>query len=132
MYDNFMKRILTACLLIICTTSSTAFLLTAIGSLFNEFATIGLAFFIASIAAVVSAIIVAALVVPIHLIFEKYHVVGLGWYIILSLVPGLAFPVLYSIWADIDYSGIIFASCLMAGILSAVVFWYVAVSGQSK
>ena len=127
-----MKRILIASLLVIFATSLTAFLLTAIGSLFEEFSTIGLAFIIAAIAATVSAIIVAVWVVPIHLMFVKYNVVGLGWYVILFLVPGLVFPMLYSVWAEIDFSGINFASCVMAGILSAVVFWYVAVSGQSK
>lgn len=127
-----MKRILTASLLVIFATSLTAFLLTAIGSLFDEFSTIGLAFIIAAIAATVSAMIVVVWVVPIHLMFVKYNVVGFGWYIILSLVPGLVFPMLYSVWAEIDFSGINFASCVVAGILSAVVFWYVAVSGQSK
>ena len=127
-----MKRILTACLLVIFTTSLTAFLLTAISSFFEEFSTIGLAFLIAAIAAIVSAVVVAVWVVPIHLMFVNYNVVGLGWYIILALVPGLVFPMLYSVWAEIDFSGINFASCVMAGILSAVVFWYVAVSGQSK
>jgi hypothetical protein len=127
-----MNRFFIACLLVVCTTSSTAFLLAAIGSLFDQFATIGLAFLIAAIAAVASAIIVALWVVPIHLMFVKYNVAGLGWYITLSLVPGLAFPVLYSILVETDIPGVVFASCLMAAILSAVVFWYVAVNGQPK
>ncbi|MCQ4261165.1 hypothetical protein [Stutzerimonas stutzeri] len=127
-----MNRFFMACLLAVCTTSSTAFLLAAIGSLFDERATIGLAFLFAAIAAIVSVITVAVWVVPIHLMFVKFYVVGLGWYIILSLVPGLVFPILYSVWAEIDFSGTIFAGCLVAGILSSVVFWYVAVSGQSK
>lgn len=127
-----MKRILTACLLVIFATSLTAFLLVVISSVFDKFATIRFAFLIAAIAAIISAIIVAVWVVPIHLIFIKYHVVGLGWYILMSLVPSLTFPVLYSKWVEVGFSIIMFASCLAAGILSAVVFWYFAVSGQSK
>lgn len=89
-----MNRIFIASLLVIFITSMTDFLLTAISSFFDEFATIKLSVLIAAIAVVVSAVIVAVWVVPIHLILIKYNVACAGWYVLLSLVPGLVIPVI--------------------------------------
>lgn len=125
-----MKRFFIACLLVIFTTSLIAFLLTAVSSLFDGFSTINFAVLVATIAGAVSVVIVVVWVAPIYLILVKRNVVGLGWYILLSLVPSLAFPVFYSMWAEIDFEATIFASCLISGTASALVFWYVAVRNQ--
>jgi hypothetical protein len=125
-----MIRFFAACLLAVFTVSLVAFSIVLIGS--GEYATVETALFIAFIAGVVSAVITAIWVVPMHMILEKYNFVSLGWYVALSVVASLAFSVFYRMWAEIKFDIALYASCLVAGVLSSIVFWYIAVCNKYK
>ncbi|MEK0363551.1 hypothetical protein [Pseudomonas sp. CBC3] len=125
-----MIRFVAACLLAVFTVSLVAFSIVLIDS--GEYATLKTALIIAFIAGVVSAVITAIWVVPMHMILEKHNFVSLGWYVALSVVASLAFSVFYRIWAEIEFDIASYASCLVAGVLSSIVFWYIAVCNKYK
>ena len=127
-----MIRFVAACLLAVFTVSLVAFSIELISSVFDEYATIKTALLIAFIAGVVSAVITAIWVVPMHMILAKYNFVSLGWYVALSVVASLAFSVFYSMWAEIKFDIALYASCFAAGMLSSIVFWYIAVCKKHK
>lgn len=127
-----MIRFVAACLLAVFTVSLVAFSIVLITSIFDEYATIKTALLIALVAGVVSAVITAIWVVPIHMLLAKYNFVSLGWYVALSVVASLAFSVFYNMWAGIKFDIALYASCIVAGILSSIVFWYIAVFERYK
>ncbi|RRV11845.1 hypothetical protein EGJ28_10585 [Stutzerimonas xanthomarina] len=125
-----MIRFVAACLLAVFTVSLFAFSIVLIGS--GEYATVKTALLIAFIAGVASAVIIAIWVVPMHMILEKYNFFRLSCYVALSVVASLAFSVFYGMWAEIKFDIALYASCLVVGVLSSIVFWYIAVCKKHK
>lgn len=92
-----------------------------------------IAFSIAVVAAFVALLITLGWAIPLHWLLRRYQWTGLGWYLLLALLPSVAFVYGIKPFGD-DSAADLFNQALLCcgcGMVGASVFWYHAVYRQT-
>lgn len=92
-----------------------------------------IAFLIAVVAALVALVITLGWAIPLHWLLRRYQLTGLGWYLLLALLPSVAFvygikPFGNDSAADLFNQALLCCGCGMVG---ASAFWFNAVYRQT-
>ena len=103
--------------------------LATVGVLGKDFANWIVGIFVAGFATLVSLGILIVWVLPLHLYLFRTNRTGMGWYILASFPPSIAFLLAYQPW-NLEITSIHIRSAwafVLVGVCAAVTFWYVSV-----
>jgi hypothetical protein len=124
-----MKNILIASLAFLLTVFALVFLVALIDSIGSDFGDIRISAVIAGVATLVALIVLVVWAIPIHFLLGKFGKVKYCWYVLPALLPGFVFVYwLKPFGRDPDLHLLLQALfCSFVGVVSSLVFWYLAV-----
>ena len=123
-----MKQLLKACCIVVVIVFLVTLLTAVIDSIGNDFG-IKVSLVIASIAALVSILVLLLWVLPMHYVFKQFEQTQLVWYLLIAILPSFVFIYGFKPFGN-DSNIELFGQalfCSFAGGLAASFFWYITV-----
>lgn len=124
-----MKSLSVASLCTILTVFITTFLVSAVDSIGTVYSGITLSLLTASVAAIVTMVVLVVWTLPLHYVLKKLERQALHWYMLAAVVPSVIFiygfkPFGQDSSVDLMKQALF---CSVFGLIGAAVFWYMAV-----
>ena len=124
-----MKSLSVASLCTILTVFITTFLVSAVDSIGTVYSGITLSLLTASVAAIVTMVVLVVWTLPLHYVLKKLERQALHWYLLAAVVPSVIFiygfkPFGQDSSVDLMKQALF---CSVFGLIGAAVFWYMAV-----
>ena len=124
-----MKQELIASVIVVGIVFLITFVTTLAGAVGGDYPEFILSAVIGGVAALVAAIVMLVWTLPVHMVFKRYGVSNIVWYVFLAIIPSFVFIFGFKPFGNDTYSDLIGQAffCSLCGSLGAVAFWFFTV-----